>query len=120
MVGIGTFIVILNIKVERMFHPILQAQLPSIEQLFKAHRIKSAYAFGSIVSDKFTDDSDIDLLINFDDEVRVLERGEIWWKLHDALRKVFDRDVDLVVENTLKNPYFIEDINEKKQLIYAA
>ncbi len=103
-----------------MVHPILQAQLPSIEQLFKAHKIKSAYAFGSIVSDKFTDESDIDFLIDFEDEVKVLERGEIWWKLHDALRNVFNREVDLVVEDTLKNPYFIEDINEKKQLIYAA
>lgn len=103
-----------------MVHPVLQAQLPSIEQLFKAHRIKSAYAFGSIVSDKFTDDSDIDLLIDFEDEVKVLERGEIWWKLHDALRNVFNREVDLVIEDTLKNPYFIEDVNEKKQLIYAA
>lgn len=103
-----------------MFHPVLQAQLPFVVSLFKTHKIKNAYAFGSIVSDKFTDESDIDLLIDFKDEVKALERGEIWWDLHDALRNIFEREVDLVVEDSLKNPYFIEDINEKKQLIYAA
>lgn len=103
-----------------MLHPVLQAQLPLVEDLFKIHKIKSAYAFGSVVSNKFTEESDIDLLIDFNDEVKPLEQGEIWWKLHDALRNVFNREVDLLVENSLKNPYFIEDINEKKQLIYAA
>ncbi|MDB4927393.1 nucleotidyltransferase family protein [Mucilaginibacter sp.] len=103
-----------------MLHPILQAQLPFMVQLLKSHKVKSAYAFGSVVSDKFNEESDIDLLIDFEDGVKALERGKIWWELHDALRNVFGREVDLLVENSLKNPYFIEDINEKKQLIYAA
>jgi len=33
---------------------------------------------------------------------------------------LFKRDIDLVTENSLKNPYFIEELNETKQLIYAA
>jgi predicted nucleotidyltransferase len=103
-----------------MLHPILQAQLPLVVNLFKDHKIKSAYAFGSVVSDKFNEESDIDLLINFEDSVEALERGEIWWNLHDTLRDMFNREVDLLIESTLKNPYLIEDINEKKQLIYAA
>lgn len=103
-----------------MLHPILQAQLPLVVKLFKDHKVKSAYAFGSVVSDKFNDESDIDLLINFEDSVEALERGEIWWDLHDTLRSMFNRDVDLLIESSLKNPYLIEDINEKKQLIYAA
>ncbi len=103
-----------------MLHPVLQAQLPSVVKLFKDHRVKSAYAFGSVVSDKFNEDSDIDFLINFEDNVEALERGKIWWNLYDTLRDIFNREVDLLIENTLKNPYLIEDINEKKQLIYAA
>ena len=103
-----------------MLHPTLQAQLPLVAKLFKEHKIKSAYAFGSVISDKFNDESDIDLLINFEEGLEPLEKGEIWWNLHDILRDVFKREIDMLIEGSLKNPYFIEEINEKKQLIYAA
>jgi hypothetical protein len=103
-----------------MLHPTFYAQLPLVAKLFKEHKIKSAYAFGSVVSDKFNAESDIDLLINFEDDVEPLERGEMWWNLHDGLRDIFNREIDLLIEGSLKNPYFIEEINEKKQLIYAA
>jgi len=103
-----------------MLHPILQAQLPMVKELFKKNKIKSAYAFGSIVGSNFHAKSDIDFLINFEDGLEPLEKGEIWWNLHDILRNVFNREIDILIENSLKNPYFIEEINEKKQLIYAA
>jgi predicted nucleotidyltransferase len=103
-----------------MLHATLQSKLPLMTKLFKDHKIKSAFAFGSVVSNNFDGESDIDLLINFEDGLEPLERGEIWWDLYDSLRAVFNREIDLVVENSLKNPYFIEEINEKKQLIYAA
>ena len=94
--------------------------MPLVKKIFKEHKIKNAYAFGSVVSGKFNDKSDIDLLINFEEGLEPLEKGEIWWNLHDTLRDLFNREIDLLIESSLKNPYFIEDINEKKQLIYAA
>jgi predicted nucleotidyltransferase len=103
-----------------MLHPIFKDQLPVIVKLFKSQKIKTAYAFGSVVSENFNDNSDIDLLINFEDGLEPLEKGELCWNLHDALRNVFNREVDILIEGSLKNPYFIEEINEKKELIYAA
>jgi len=103
-----------------MLHPTFQAQLPLVTKIFKEHKIRSAYAFGSVISDKFNDESDIDLLISFEDGLEPLEKGEIWWNLHDTLRDIFNREIDMLIEESLKNPYFIEEINEKKQLIYAA
>lgn len=103
-----------------MLHPIFREQLPSVVNLLKKHKIKSAYAFGSVVNGKFDEQSDIDLLVDFEDGVGLLERGELWWDLYDKLKDIFKREVDLLIGTSLKNPYFIEDINEKKQLIYAA
>lgn len=103
-----------------MLHPIFRKQLPLIVSLFKEKKIKSAYAFGSVVSENFNDKSDIDLLISFGDDLDPLEKGEICWDLHDILREIFNRDVDILIEESLKNPYFIEEVNEKKELIYAA
>ena len=103
-----------------MLHPIFKAKLPLVSKLFKENKIKSAYAFGSILGDNFDENSDIDLLINFEDNLEPLEQGEKWWAIHDTLRDIFDREIDLLMEASIKNPYFIEEINEKKQLIYAA
>ena len=103
-----------------MLHPTFQVQLPLISKLFKEEKIKRAYAFGSVVSENFNDKSDIDLLISFEDGLEPLEKGTICWSLHDKLREIFNREIDILIEGSSKNPYFIEELNEKKQLIYAA
>jgi len=36
------------------------------------------------------------------------------------LRELLGRDVDIVTERTLSNPYFIESLNESKVLLYEA
>ncbi|NHB69744.1 nucleotidyltransferase domain-containing protein [Bacteroidales bacterium M08MB] len=88
--------------------------------LCKALNIKRLYAFGSVVSDKFRDDSDIDFLISFAENLSVEEYTQNYFTLHYKLRELFDREIDIVTERTLSNPYFIESINESKQLIYEA
>jgi uncharacterized protein len=103
-----------------MFHPEFETKLPVITKLLSNSKIKNAYAFGSVLTDKFNEESDIDLLINFEDGLDILERGTIWWNLHDTLRDIFKREIDILIEDRLRNPYFIEELNEKKQLIYAA
>ena len=102
-----------------MLHPIFQSQLPLVNKLLRDHKIKSAYAFGSVVSNKFNDKSDIDLLINFEEGLDPLERGELMWQLQFALEDNLHRDVDLIQEKTPKNPYFIKELNETKELIYG-
>ncbi len=91
-----------------------------LAQIFKNHKVEKAYVFGSAISDKFNKDSDVDFLIKFDDNLKdPLEKGELWWNLHDSLRNLFNREIDLVTENSLKNPYFIEELDKTKFLIYG-
>ena len=101
-----------------MLHPIFQSQLPLVNKLLKEHKIKSAYAFGSVVSNKFNDKSDIDLLINFEEGLDPIERGELMWQLQFALEDNLNREVDLIQEKTPRNPFFIKELNETKELIY--
>jgi len=101
-----------------MVHPFLQQKLPEVQRLFKEHKIKRAYAFGSVVTDKFNDESDVDFLISFEDNLDPLVSGENYWSLLETFQDLFKRDVDLVTERSLRNPYFIERLNETKQLIY--
>ena len=101
-----------------MIHPALNTQMPLVIGLLKEHKIKNAYLFGSAVTDKFNDQSDVDILINFNDGLEPLERGELIMDLQIALEDGLHRSVDLLTETSMKNPYFIEDVNEKKVKIY--
>lgn len=102
-----------------MLHPVFQKELPKVIELLKKHKIKTAYAFGSVVTDKFNLKSDVDLIINFQDRLDPLAAGEHWWNLHDELRELFHREIDLVTERSLKNPYFIKELNQTKIAIYG-
>jgi predicted nucleotidyltransferase len=77
------------------------------------------YVFGSICSDKFNEKSDIDILISFKD-ISIEKYTDNYFELHYRLEELLNRKIDLLTENSLSNPYFIEEIEETKQLLYAA
>ncbi|OFX47744.1 MAG: nucleotidyltransferase [Bacteroidetes bacterium GWA2_30_7] len=103
-----------------MLQPIIKKKIPQIIELFKAHNVIRAYAFGSVCTKNFNKKSDIDLLIAFQNGIDPLQKGQSIWDLEDALMEIFHRKIDLLTENQLKNPYLIESINKSKQLIYEA
>ncbi len=99
---------------------LLEKQKKELIAICQALNIKRLYVFGSVVSDKFREDSDIDFLISFSDNLTVDEYTQNYFTLHYKLRELFRREIDIVTERSLSNPYFIESINESKQLIYEA
>ncbi len=99
---------------------LLEKRKKELIAICQALSVKRIYAFGSIVSERFRDDSDIDFLISFADNLTIDEYTENYFTLHYKLRELFEREIDIVTERTLSNPYFIESINESKQLIYEA
>jgi len=99
---------------------IIEKRREDLKKICKALKIKRLYAFGSVVSDKFTEKSDIDFLISFSDSLTVDEYTNNYFSLHYRLKELFNREIDIVTERTLSNPYFIESINKTKELIYEA
>ncbi len=77
------------------------------------------YVFGSVCTDKFNDESDIDFLISFDN-VSIEDYADFYLDLHYKLQALLGRDIDLVTENSLSNPYFIKSLEQTKELLYAA
>jgi predicted nucleotidyltransferase len=99
---------------------IIEKRKEDLKRICQKLKVKRLYAFGSVVSDKFTEKSDIDFLISFSDNLTVDEYTTNYFLLHYKLRELFNREIDIVTERTLSNPYFIESINETKELIYEA
>ncbi len=98
---------------------ILENKLPEVFALFEKNKVKNAYIFGSICTEHFSEHSDIDFLISFNEELEPLEKGENWWNLFYALQEIFHREIDLLTEDSLQNPYFIEVLNQTKIPIYG-
>ncbi|HAQ18998.1 MAG TPA: nucleotidyltransferase [Prolixibacteraceae bacterium] len=99
---------------------ILENKKEVLKVICKTLKVQRLYAFGSVVTEKFGEDSDIDFLFSFADNLTVEEYTNNYFSLQYRLREVFNREIDLITERTLSNPYFIDSINETKELIYEA
>lgn len=97
---------------------ILKNQLDTIRSLCERYRVKTLYVFGSVLTPNFDTHSDIDLLVDFLDQ-DALQYASNYFQFKFELEKLFNRKIDLLEERALKNPYFIENINPKKQLLYG-
>ena len=94
-------------------------KLADLKKLCQDYDVKTMYVFGSVCTDKFNDQSDIDILISFKD-ISIEKYTDNYFELHVKLEELFNRKIDLLTENSLSNPYFIESIEETKELLYAA
>ena len=76
---------------------LLNENMDKIKALCMTHNVKNLFAFGSICTDKFNDQSDIDLLISFN-QMDYGDYADTYFKLADQFEILFKRPVDLVTE----------------------
>jgi predicted nucleotidyltransferase len=92
-----------------------------LSELCKKNGVKALFAFGSVVSDKFDEvESDIDFIVEIDNSLDPLLIGEHILNLWNGLEKAFNRPVDLLRMENIRNPIFREQIDKSKVLVYAA
>lgn len=101
-----------------MLHPSIRSKMPALTAFLRRHQVKRAYIFGSATTQNFRPDSDVDLLVAFEDGLSNSEYAHHFWSLYLELPKLLGHSIDLITEDRLKNPYFIEELNETKIPIY--
>ncbi len=100
---------------------IVEGRKEKLINICKEYKVKRLYAFGSAVSiDSFNEDSDIDFLMSFEENITPEEYSENYFQLQYKLRELFHREIDIITERSLSNPYLIASINANKVLIYEA
>lgn len=86
--------------------------------LCRSHKVDKIYAFGSSITDRFDPvTSDIDIVVEID-IADPADRGEALISLWDKLEVLFNRKVDLLTEESIRNPYLKSSIDRTKKLIY--
>lgn len=98
---------------------LITENLQKLYALCRKHKVKTLYAFGSILTPRFNSHSDVDLLVDFNSEIDHNNYADNYFDLYHALKTLLGRDVDLVDETTVRNPYFKEELEETKHLIYG-
>ncbi|MDR1406189.1 MAG: nucleotidyltransferase domain-containing protein [Prevotellaceae bacterium] len=97
---------------------IVEQNMGNVARLCEQHKVNNMYLFGSILTDKFSPDSDIDFLVNFG-RVDLFHYFDNYIALKESLETLFRRPVDLVEEKTVKNPVLRRAIERNKKLIYG-
>jgi len=90
---------------------------PQVERICRAMPVKRLGLFNSALSRDFSRGSDVDVLVIFDSGENIDLFSE-YFELKEQLEKLFQRDVDLVVDRKFKNPVLREAIDRTRVVIY--
>jgi predicted nucleotidyltransferase len=97
---------------------LIDQNIYSIIQLCEKHSVDNLFLFGSILTDKFSPESDIDFLVNFE-EVDLYQYFDNYMNFKESLEQLLHRPVDLLEEKTIKNSFLRKSIDRNKKQIYG-
>ena len=97
---------------------IVSDKIPQVAQLCQRHNVKALYAFGSVLTEQFGNNSDVDLIVDFDKKA-IEDRFIHYFDFKYSLEELFLRKVDLLEEQEIRNPVLRRSIERNKQLIYG-
>ncbi len=99
---------------------LIEEKRDDLIRLCAKYRVLRLELFGSAFTSRFDPrTSDLDFLVEF----LPLQPGkyaDAYFGLLEALRELFQRNVDLVMTSAIRNRYFLESINRSRTVLYAA
>lgn len=99
--------------------PIIKKNQEKIINVCKKRNIISLTLFGSAVTDKFDPGkSDIDFLVEFG-EMRPGEHAIQFFGFIEDMKELFHRSIDAIEPSAIQNPFFLNEIQQSKVVIYA-
>jgi len=101
-------------------NPLIEENRRELEQICRQRHVRRIELFGSATGPDFDPmTSDLDFLVTFDD-LPISSYADAYFGLLEDLQRLFQRQVDLVVESSIRNPYFRQSIDSTRTIVYAA
>lgn len=97
---------------------ILSIYLNDVKQLCDSYKVRSLFAFGSVTTERFNANSDIDFIVDIADD-DLLSYSDKYFDLMSRLEELFKRKIDLLEHKTIINPYLKARIDQTKVLVYG-
>lgn len=98
---------------------LLEENTGAIKTLCEKHKVAKLYAFGSVLTSAFNDESEVDFLIEFQ-RTDIPDFASNYFELQFALEDLLGREVDLIEYSAIRNPYFKEEVDETRKLIFES
>jgi uncharacterized protein len=96
---------------------LIDKNIDAIKELCDKHNVKELYIFGSVLTNKFSDSSDIDILIQFG-KVELMDYFDNYMDFKEELEKLLNRPIDIIENQAIRNPVFRKIVDREKKLIY--
>ena len=103
-----------------MIAPIITNNLFQIKDICQKHHVKELYVFGSASRNEMKEESDVDLIVKFNNDIAIEDYADYYFDLAESLEALLNRNVDLLTDKPIRNKYLRRDIEETKQIVYAA
>lgn len=97
---------------------VISDHIGQIKDLCAQHSVRSLFAFGSVTGDLFKPDSDIDLVVDIDAS-DPLEYTDHYFELKFQLEQILQREIDLLEQKAIRNPFLKQEIDRTKVLVYG-
>ncbi len=98
-----------------------EKQKSNLNSICDKHKVKNLFLFGSATNERFNSNtSDIDLIVEFADDLELLNYADNYFSILKDLEKLFGKKVDLISYKALRNPVMIEEVEKSKISLYAA
>lgn len=97
---------------------LIDRNIETIRALCKKHKVARLFVFGSVLTDRFKSESDIDFIVDFQD-IELYDYADNYFELKDSLEHIFNRKVDLLENQAINNPYLRQSIDSQKQIVYG-
>ncbi|MDE5791270.1 MAG: nucleotidyltransferase domain-containing protein [Muribaculaceae bacterium] len=99
---------------------LIEINLHRIFDICKKFHVKKLWVFGSILTSRFNKESDVDVCVDFDwTKIALNDSAANFFGFQEALENILGRKVDITDDSAVRNPYFREELNETRQLIYG-
>ena len=97
---------------------IINKNINKIKSLCDKHKVAKLFIFGSVLTSNFNKSSDIDFLVDFSG-VDIYNYADNYFDFKKSLENILRRQVDLLEDKAVKNPFLRQSIDSSKQLIYG-
>lgn len=104
-------------KTSAIMQKLMETNLSDIQEVCKRRHVRNLYLFGSILTNRFTDKSDVDFLVEFG-PMPIEDYADNYFELCADLEQILGRRVDIVTMRSVKNPYFETELLQTRQLIF--
>lgn len=97
---------------------LIEINMNKIIALCKKYKVARLWVFGSILTPRFNDDSDVDFSVEFQNNM-IDDIFVVFFDFIEEMQSILGRKVDMVDETAVKNPYFRKELDATKTLIYG-